>query len=128
MDANANASLPTVADTHVPVGSQLTITIGRNQATALGTAPMAEGPWAGFKSLVSLVVVNHLAPTLDFGWFTGEGQWEGVTEESAIRVIVTGKAIAPDRLDLLLGVIADTYGQDAIAWSYGPNLLANRVR
>jgi hypothetical protein len=127
MDANPNANLPTVADTHVPVGSQVTITIGRN----VGDVPMDDAEWSHFKALVDLAVPGNLAPSLDLGWFTGHGEWTDsdghrVVEESAVRILISGKAVSPTHWTACLSIIADVYGQDAIAWSYGPNLLATR--
>jgi hypothetical protein len=120
---NPNVDIPLVPDTHIPVGSQVTITIGRN----VGETPMSDSEWSHFLALVDLFVTGDAFELrADFGWFDGQGVWASQQEDSAIRVFVTGKAVTPDFVSAALSVIADVYHQDAIAWSYGPNLLARR--
>jgi hypothetical protein len=122
MDANPNATLPTVADTHVPVGSQVTVTIGRN----VGDRPMFAFEWNDFKRCLADLLGDVVAPTLTFGPFKGTGEWEGVAEESSVLIVITGRAVDPARLSGRLVHLARAFNQDAIAWSYGPNLLATR--
>lgn len=106
----------------IPAGSQVTVTIGRN----VGTSPLDTLLWSAFQTDVSNRVGVALGATLVFGPFIGTGEWEGVTEESAVLVFISGPAIPVRAIDTQLKDIAGWYGQDAIAWTYGPNLLAQR--
>lgn len=115
-----NATLPTVADTHVPVGFQVTVTIGRN----VSDKPMRYNLWADFQTAIYGLVRDHFAPSITFGPFTGLGEWEGDTEESSVLIAVTSYPGDPAAFSERLSAIARWFGQDAVAWSYGPNLLA----
>lgn len=122
-----NSGLTLARPTHVPVGSQLTVTIGRN----IGTRPMYRRTWEDFQDTVVGAIVDLTHPAHSFGPFTGDSTWtddDGFTvrEESAVFTAVTGYPGAVDAIELQLSRIADAYGQDAIAWTYGPNLLARR--
>jgi hypothetical protein len=102
---------------------QLTITIGRN----VGATPMSDDDWSNLKSAIDGIVSRIVRPESDFGWFTGVGEWEGVSEESAIRVVLLpyGFPRATD-LDSALRIAAGVWSQDAIAWSLGDSFLAER--
>lgn len=122
MRANLNAALPTSADTHVPVGSLVTVSIGRN----VGDTPMAEGAWAEFISEVSLYVGGITRATARYGPFLGTGEWNGVAEDTATLTFITGRPVAPSDLGDILSALSRLFNQDAIAWSYGPAFLALR--
>lgn len=121
MHKDPNALLPKPASRgHVPPGSQVTVTIGRN----IGDTPMHRLYWEGFQDTVASAVRDLLRPTLTFGPFTGDGEWDGVTETSSVLIAVTSYPASVDAVEARLAGIAADYDQDAIAWSFGPNLLA----
>jgi len=120
MRANPNETLPRRVDTFVPPGSQVTVTIGRN----LGSEPMSPHDWADFQSLTTQAARDLLAPTLTFGPFTGSGEWDDVVEESAVFIFVSHYPASVRAVESKLVAVASEFGQDAIAWSFGPNLLA----
>lgn len=133
MRANPTDTLPRVAPTHVPVGSQVTVTIGRNVSTgrpdpgregAPAVAPMPSERWEDFTVAVAGALFDLTRYVDLFGPFTGEGEWDGVREESRAIIVLTRYPVAPDTLTARLAELARHYGQDAIAWSYGPNILA----
>jgi len=117
-----NATLPRPTATFVPSGSQLTVTIGRN----VGSTPMSDTEWDYFIRTVQGIIVDHFAPSLTFGPFYGTGEWQGVTEESAVITAVTHYPGSTEQFGTRLADIARTFGQDAIAWSFGPSMLAER--
>ena len=83
VNGNATATLPVVEDTHIPVGSLVTVTIGRN----VGTTPMSDAVWAEFRNQVT-TVLRTISDDV-FGPFDGYGEWEGVTEESTTFTALT---------------------------------------
>lgn len=123
MRSNSNTTLPTVADTHIPVGSLVTVTIGRNFADDPMTAMIAS-EWARFQT--SITDLFHLLGGQTFGPFAGMGEWNGVVEDSAVITNVTSRPLDLDGFEIILRAIAAEFGQDAIAWSYGPARLATR--
>lgn len=104
----------------IPAGSQVTVTIGRN----VGDVPMHDGRWGSFIIDVFAAVKSVCGLAMSFGPFFGEGEWEGVREESSVRIFVTSLSAPAEELEALLGQLAAEYQQDAIAWSFGPNQLA----
>ena len=118
VNGNATATLPVVEDTHIPVGSLVTVTIGRN----VGTTPMVDAVWDTFRAQVR-TVLSTLSDDV-FGPFDGVGEWDGVREESTTFTAVTNVPGNPSTVDEQLAMIAGWYAQDAIAWSYGAGRLA----
>lgn len=121
MRNDTTALLPRPVDTHIPAGSLVTVTIGRN----VGSAPMTGNEWADFKSLVHSYL-RSFAGTV-FGPFEGVGEWDGIVEESAVLTAITNYPANPAAVDAQLRVFCDDFKQDAIAWSYGPARLAERA-
>ena len=121
-------------DTHVPVGSLVTITIGRNvPAGGSGsqlpgvTVPMSEARWQAFQDSVRYLILEGRCDAADvFGPFAGHGVWDGVREDSVTFTGITARPFSPASLDNALSYLARCYDQDAIAWSYGPARLARR--
>lgn len=122
MLANPNALLPRVDASHIPPGSLLTVTIGRN----VGNRPLWSHEWREFQSAVSDAVTDLLHPSASFGPFHGTGEWEGVSEDSAVFTFLTAYPAGVKAVDERLAQLADMYGQDAIAWSFGTARLATR--
>lgn len=110
---------PHAVQTFVNAGSNVTVTIGRN----IGDEPMSRDSWAQFRA----DVIDHLGALLkpaESFVYHGQGEWEGVTEDStAILLVATGYTARDTDVERILSVLADTYSQDAIAWSYGPGAL-----
>jgi hypothetical protein len=125
MRANPNDLIypPTPVD-FVPAGSQVTVTIGRNVLRK----PLGGANWAAFQSDVKDRLSALLIPSAVFGPFIGRGEWEGVSEESSVLILLSQYTTDRRNIDSILAGLAETYGQDAIAWSYGPNLLATPAR
>lgn len=130
---NVNRILPSVQDTHVPVGSLLTVTIGRNvragysELAALGQlsgeqVPMRRKTWNEFQNQVRLEFIGRASDV--FGPFHGTGEWDGVTEESAVFTAIVSTPFPPAEFDAAMARLASLYDQDAIAWSYGEARLA----
>ena len=107
--------------TGVPVGSQVTVTIGRN--TTRGKT-LFRFEWEQFILDVKAALADQVEPTATFGPFTGEGVWEGEREESAVWILIAGRHASISHIDEVLAKVAAIYEQEAIAWSFGPNLLA----
>lgn len=103
----------------------LTITIGRN----IGTEPMDEIRWRAFKLHVMLMAMNTMPDTDRMLFtFTGENEWNGITEESfMVQAVGTFKhpaEITGARLEEALAFPAYWWEQDAIAFSIGKSALA----
>ena len=111
--------------TGVPIGSQVTVTIGRN--TTDGNT-LWRFEWEQFILDAKAALADQVEPTAVFGPFKGEGVWEGEREESAVWILIAGRHASISHIDEALGKVADIYGQDAIAWSFGPNFLAIPAR
>lgn len=122
MHHDPNRTLPKPREGHVPPGSQLTVTIGRNLAHT--TIPMSDSSWTQFEFDVLSLVDNYFSPTMRFGPFAGTGRWDGVEEESLMIVVVTSYPGNIRDFERHLRGIAASFGQEGIAWSYGPNKLA----
>lgn len=120
MRSNPNDTLAARNDTFVPPGSQVTVTVGRN----VGATPMPEDEWQGLQASVRTAVADYFEPAMTFGPFVGTGEWEGIVEESAVEIFVTKYPGSVKGFESRLSTLAEIYGQDAIAWSFGPNLLA----
>lgn len=121
MDHNPNRTLPRPKLTLVPAGSQVTVTIGRN----VGDIPLRATYWLEFQEQARQLLRDHFRPTLELGPFYGEGEWGGVTEESAAFIVVTHYPGSVQRFGEALSALAQSFQQDAIAWSFGPNLLSH---
>jgi hypothetical protein len=106
--------------TGVPIGSQVTVTIGRN----VGTEPMDDADWETFAIATQYAVSEEVEPTATYGAFVGNGGWEDTPEESAVLIFIAGRHASIATLDRALAQVADAFDQDAIAWSFGPNHLA----
>ena len=120
MRANPNESLPQHRPTFVKPGSLLVVTIGRN----VGIEPMSDARWSEFQDRVIATVRRHFAHSQSFGPFYGVGEWDGVTEESAVLTFLTSYPGSTDRFAVDLAELSSEYDQDAIAWSFGPANLA----
>lgn len=128
-------TLADVADTHVPVGSLVTVTIGRDVQAhsvhaaddAAGVGPMHDTAWANFRNNVRNTL-EGLDVQLVCDGFIGHGEWEGHAEESAAFVGLATRPFDPTFLGELLECQARRFSQDAIGWSYGPGNLARRSR
>jgi hypothetical protein len=119
---HANRVLPRVPLREIPAGSQVTVTIGRNGDNLRG---MPLGEWHDFQSIVTGVLRDQLTPTAEFGPFEGSGVWEGVVEDSAVLIVLAGRPGSVVTLANALTRVAREFGQDAIAWTFGPNLLSH---
>lgn len=120
MRANPNDQLPRTVTSYVPPKSQVTVTIGRN----VGSEPMSEHDWRDFQSMITGTIRDLLAPSVSFGPFYGSGEWEGVTEESAVFTFVSHYPASVARVTERLGKVAEMFSQDAVAWSFGLDILA----
>lgn len=120
MDSNPNALIP--GRGFVKGGDQLVVTIGRN----VGDEPMESGKWDTFVNDTLDQLSALLVPSAVFGPFFGTGEWEGVTEESAMLSLTVGYTSRVEHVESILSTLADRYGQDAIAWQSGPSHLARR--
>ena len=123
LDNLAGGRPPTLsdsADSHVPVGSLVTVTIGRN----VGDRPMTNLAWSTFRANVRANLDRELGGTT-FGPFDGLGQWDGLEEESTAFTHLSALPVSVKRLDNVLASLARLFEQDAIAWSYGQARLAH---
>lgn len=120
---------PAAPSNTVPPGSLITITIGRNTPSG---APLSDVSWRRFVRLTYTQVTALLGgESKVFGPFYGSGEWDGVPEESATVTILVGPDATGGRVSAITGVLADLaddYAQDAVAWSYGPSILARPAR
>ena len=99
-----------------------TLTIDRN----IGTEPMSDKLWGSFKlsayyTLFKLVGWHAIAER-----FHGEGEWEGVKEESYKLTALTETpldAFLLEKLKRQLRIVAADYRQDAIALTIGESEL-----
>jgi hypothetical protein len=113
---------PTIAPNFVKAGSTITVTIGRN----IGDSPMSEEEWQDFQASVTSYLSNLVRPERVFTYL-GEGEWQGVVEESAcILFIGNAYTTAVENVDRVLSVLAKSFNQDAIGWSAGQSHLARR--
>lgn len=96
----------------IPAGSTLTVTIGRN----IGSEPMEESMWERFTSSVIDTLTDLVSPDFTFT-YNGQGEWDGVTEDSRAIVAVNTHICAEvrDRLH----DIALEFQQAAIGLSVG---------
>lgn len=119
---------PTRPDNVIPPGSLITITVGRNTPNG---APLSEPAWNEFvRSAYTRVSWSLGGASKVFGPFYGSGEWEGVTEESATVTILAGPETRGhvSVINDVLSDLAESYAQDAVAWSYGPSMLARSDR
>ena len=106
----------------VATGSNVTVTIGRN----IGDLPMAPPDWDRFQDDVRDQLGALLKADYTFTYY-GEGEWEGVKEESAVILLVgTTYTARTGDVDSVLSALSDKYLQDAIGWSAGLGHLATR--
>jgi hypothetical protein len=104
----------------VDAGSTVVVTIGRN----IGSEPLADPIWDEFTNQIHTLARTLLDPKLLFV-YEGTGEWEGVTEQSrAFHFVQTSRATDRATLRSALVTIAENFGQDAIAFTTGPSLLA----
>lgn len=119
----------------IPAGSQVTITIGRNVRADHPLAgiqvperdaqvPMRRAAWHDFRATLATDVGYWVSPVATFGPFIGAGEWEGVAEESSVLILITGEPVTVGKLSAALIALAENFGQEAIAWTHGPNMLA----
>jgi hypothetical protein len=98
--------------------TNVTVTIGRN----IGNEPMGERTWRAFQDTVQTALQHADAgkrPTF-LASYTGQGEWQGVSEQSVIfSASYDGATIDRDALSSLLGRIAKVFKQDAVALSIG---------
>jgi hypothetical protein len=85
---------------------------------------MSDASWATFVADVADHVGALIIPQATFGPFYGSGEWEGVTEESAVLSFIVGYTVRIEDLESVLANLCDLYSQDAIAWTSGPGNLA----
>ena len=119
MRANPNETLGPVGP-WVRSGDVLTVSIGRN----VGVLPMSDVDWQELRTTVRDHLSALLKPSDVFGWFDGHGVWDGVPEESAVLTMIVGYTTRHAHVDSTLVALAERFGQDAIAFSYGPGNLA----
>lgn len=111
---------------------QVTVTIGRNVGTNYLTEAEAEqvdtfgvsdwptlsdAQWTELQARVTSALANTVNPSCGTQVFRGEGEWDGVKEESALFVAL-GTVDEVNRFALLRGEllkIAYNFRQDAIA-------------
>lgn len=119
MRANPNDTFAP-APVFVPVASSITVTIGRG----VGDAPMSDVQWARFQADVIDHVSALVKPGFTFSYF-GEGEWNGIKEESA-AILFGATAYTSREGDLahILAGLAEKYGQEAIGYTHGPSKLA----
>ena len=102
-----------------------TVTIGRNFSGEIaGTVqPLPDVAWATFEDEVSELLTSERTTTADaIEIHRGKGVWEGVEEESSKITLLTHFRLgvnAEGRVRAGLSVLADTYQQDAIAFTVG---------
>jgi len=111
----ARPSDPAVVDANI-----VYVAIGRN----VGDQPMIDLAWQYFQDTTrrALVEVLGVEPLVYFG----EGEWEGVKEESAVFAVFTARGISLNARTLIrrrMERLADLYRQDAIAVTYGTSTL-----
>ena len=107
--------------THIPPGSQVTVAIGRNVG---GNAELSLTEWFEFREMVGQLLRDTVGPTYT-AQYDGYAEWEGTVEEST-TFIASGTTYPAniEHVDTGLAAIARAFGQTAIAWSYGPALMA----
>lgn len=117
-DTNQTSGIP------IPSGSLITVTFGRN----VGTTPLTTTAWHLFKSDVRDHVTTLTRARETFGPFTGQGSWTDdgrvIHEDSVTFTFISGIPVWREHVDSILSELARDYEQDAIAWSYGPAMLA----
>lgn len=107
-------------DGFVRRGDTVTVTIGRN----VGSTPMADDIWEAFRLGVYSALSSLVHPDHIFAYF-GQGEWEGVTEDSACVVAVGAQYTSSiARLDSELEDLSERFGQDAIGYTVGAGRLA----
>lgn len=124
MLANPNTTLNPTTDvdtSYIHVGDLVTVTIGRN----IGDLPMRHSEWLRFQDHVRFVLRYDLEADI-FGPFSGQGEWNGVTEESVVHTGIARKTCNTERFGEILTGLAHVFNQDAIAWSFGAGRLAVR--
>ena len=89
------------------------VSIGRNR----GDQPMHDTEWAIFRSLVSDDVVHHAGQVFFAGEGRGYGEWG--TEDAFTLVGGATDRGARANLEHDLGLLAKSFGQEAIAVTYG---------
>lgn len=100
----------------------LNVTLGRN----VNNRPMSYGRWHTFIQDVERTLrVTVGAPEMSFV-FRGQGEWDGVREESALIQWLVTLTPADERVEILardLAELARHYDQDAIAFTHGESVL-----
>lgn len=92
------------------------ITIGRN----IGTDPMTDVAWSTFQADMQDILAGEAPHWEILSTHTGEGEWDGIPEDSAIITMVHSKPLSPKNLMSIRGKIAykcREYKQEAIAFS-----------
>ncbi len=129
MRGNPNDSLTPVGPWVRAESDILHVTIGRNVGT---NTRHDDGSWSDFQLAVVGNLSALLKPVSVFGPFLGSGSWtdaetgELVTEESAHFSIIPGYTAKVSDVESILSDLAARFGQDAIAFSFGPARLAHR--
>lgn len=126
MDSNPNALIP--GRGFIKADDQIFVTIGRNVSNGdpgpEGQMAMTDGRWDTFVHDVADQLGALLKPSATFGPFYGTGEWEGVTEESAVWSLTVGYTSRVEHVESILSTLARSYGQDAIAWTSAASHLA----
>lgn len=107
------------------MATMVSVTIGRN----VKNEPMSSVQWLVFIEHVedALSVATAQNKTLHRATYTGAGEWDGSTEESANIVLILESArINTGWLTDRLAVLSARYGQDAIALAVGESTLIER--
>lgn len=93
-----------------------TVSIGRGAHAA--QAPLDDIDWASFRRLVGVLLSETVDGVLHVDSALSTGEWNGVPEDSATFVAeVPAHAVGTVRAGLRL--LAKTYGQEAIALTFG---------
>lgn len=123
MRGNPNGSIRETPTHFVKAGQTVTATIGRN----IGAEPLSDETWSTFKAETADHLGALLQPELTFT-YDGQGEWDGVREDSAIIVLVATRYTADlANVRAILATLCERYEQDAIALSYGNGELVTPV-
>lgn len=93
-----------------------TITIGRN----VGTDPMNDVAWSTFQTDMQDILAGEAPHWEILSTHIGEGEWDGITENSAIITMVHSKPLSPQALMSIRSKLAykcREYKQEAIAFT-----------
>lgn len=91
----------------------LVVSIGRN----VGDEPMSTEEWLLFKHEVRDSM--NIASAVVYAEAEGQGEWEGVGEETCVWIFSVVSDMRKEELRHELADLSDYFQQDAIAWLEG---------